>query len=80
MNESVEGHLSGSEGPGIDAQVGQFLQKAKVDSFFFSFFFSKKKWLEEYTNILKLSIFDFFSHLKKFHNSFLFKLHFFALS
>ena len=55
--ESVEGHLSGSEGPGIDAQVDHFLSKAKVDSFFFFF---QKKWLEEYTNILKLSIFDFF--------------------
>ena len=44
MNKIVEGHLSGSEGPGIDAQVGQCLLKAKVDSFLFIFFiFFKKK-------------------------------------
>ena len=43
MNQSMEGHLSGSEGPGIDAQVGQFLQKAKVDPIFYIFIFFSKK-------------------------------------
>ena len=76
MNESMEGHLSGPEGPGIDAQVGQFLLKAKVDSFFIFF----KKMVGGVHKHFKTIDFDFFSPLKKFHNSFLFKLHFFALS
>ena len=55
-----------------------FYERPKLTIFLFFIFF-QKKWLEDKINNLKLSIFDFFSPLKKIHNYFLFKLHFSAL-